>query len=99
MRLYRRTRARVRELLKEVKLAGYEQVQIAGDGDIADICRLTCLEQGVTVIENQVPSGMETLQGMNELPVLKIQGMRVILLEQDGNPLGIPDSQPSVKRN
>ena len=98
MRLYRRTRLRVRELLKEVKLAGYEQVQIAGDGDIADICRLTCLEQGITVIENPAPSGLETLQGINKSPVLSIQGMHVSLQAQDGNPLGKPDSRSSVKR-
>ena len=47
MRLYRRTRQRVRELLAEVQQAGYQQVSITGDGDIADICRLTCLEQGI----------------------------------------------------
>jgi DNA-binding MarR family transcriptional regulator len=46
MRLYRRTRQHVRELLGEVKQAGYHRVHIAGEGDIADICRLTCLEQG-----------------------------------------------------
>ena len=42
MHLYRRTRLRVRELLAEVKEAGYRQVIIDGEGDIADICRLTC---------------------------------------------------------
>ena len=43
MRLYRRTRQRVRELLGEVKTAGFHRIHIAGEGDIADICRLTCL--------------------------------------------------------
>src|SRR5512137_1386960 len=43
-RLYRKTRERVREYLAEVKAAGYKQVRIIGRGDIADICRLTCLE-------------------------------------------------------
>ena len=44
MALYRRTRTEAQRLLTEVKLAGYEQVYIDGDGEIAEICRLTCLE-------------------------------------------------------
>lgn len=50
MRLYRRTRLRVRELLVELQQAGYDQVLVDGEGDIADICRLTCLEQGINVL-------------------------------------------------
>src|SRR5574341_1394215 len=44
--LYRRTRQRVKEHLDTVRAAGMTRVQILGDGDVADICRLTCLEQG-----------------------------------------------------
>jgi len=68
MRMYRRTRQRVRELLGEVKTAGYQRVRITGEGDIADICRLTCLEQGVTVID-----------GADGLPTLEVHGLRVQL--------------------
>lgn len=73
MRLYRKTRLRVRELLVEVREAGYEKVQINGDGDIADICRLTCLEQGIKAteyIEAQPP---------NQVPILEVNGMKVNL--------------------
>jgi len=64
MRLYRRTRLRVRELIAEVKLAGYTQVMISGDGDIADICRLTCLEQSISALDNfdSASSGLPTLE-------------------------------------
>jgi dTDP-4-dehydrorhamnose reductase len=55
MRLYRRTRQQVRELLTEVRAAGYDQVCILGDGDLADICRLTCLEQGMSISEVDGP--------------------------------------------
>jgi DNA-binding MarR family transcriptional regulator len=60
--LYRNIRKRVRELLGELKKAGFEQVCIEGDvssddpklssqtNDILDICRLTCMEQGVRVL-------------------------------------------------
>jgi DNA-binding MarR family transcriptional regulator len=67
MRLYRRTRQLVRDLLVQVKENGYTQVRIEGEGDIADICRLTCLEQAVTVVED------------GNVPVLEVQGTKVHL--------------------
>ena len=67
MRLYRRTRQRVRELLTEVQKAGYQQVSITGDGDIADICRLTCLEQGIAILDD------------GQLPALEVHGTKVQL--------------------
>ncbi len=72
MRMYRRIRNRVRELLGEVKAAGYQRVRITGGGDIADICRLTCLEQGFSVVDTTDgnPPGF---------PVLEVHGMRVQL--------------------
>ena len=68
MRLYRRTRQRVLELLQEVQQSGYDRVRIQGEGDMAEICRLTCLEQSITVVE---ASGV---------PVLEVHGTRVQLL-------------------
>jgi DNA-binding MarR family transcriptional regulator len=72
MRLYRRTRLRVRELLAEIKQAGYSQVMISGDGDIADICRLSCLEQSISVLDDfdSTRSG---------LPILEVREMKVTL--------------------
>jgi DNA-binding MarR family transcriptional regulator len=67
MLLYRRTRAHVREILAEVKRAGFDSVQIVGDGDIADICRLTCLEQGIKVTDYQA------------IPILEVHGVKVNL--------------------
>jgi DNA-binding MarR family transcriptional regulator len=72
MRLYRRTRQHVRELLGEVKQAGYHRINIAGEGDIADICRLTCLEQGIAVAD--VIDGKPA-----NLPVLEVHGLKVHL--------------------
>lgn len=72
MRLYRRTRQHVRELLGEVKQAGYNHVHIAGEGDIADICRLTCLEQGIALAD--VSDGKPA-----NLPVLEVHGLKVHL--------------------
>jgi DNA-binding MarR family transcriptional regulator len=67
LRLYRRVRQRVIGLLSEVKAAGYVCVRLEGEGDIADICRLTCLEQGIAIVNTE------------GLPTLLVQGTRVSL--------------------
>lgn len=72
--LYRRIRQRVRELLTQVKQAGYDKVYLDGEGDIADICRLTCLEQGIRVAGESLPE-----QTLKELPVLEVRGAKVFL--------------------
>lgn len=65
--LYRNTRQRVREHLQEIKAAGFEKVSIRGEGDVADICRLSCLEQGLTFTSD------------DNAPVLEIVGLKVLL--------------------
>ena len=57
--LYRQTREEAKRLLREVKAAGYDSVFVEGDGEIAEIVRLTCLEMGVEtqlVNKSQVPN-------------------------------------------
>ena len=72
MRLYRQTRRQVRDLLDELQEAGYQAVRIEVQGqspdDIADICRLTCLERGVELLGEEDPG-----------PALRVQGQRVLL--------------------
>ncbi|MFZ2095302.1 MAG: winged helix-turn-helix transcriptional regulator [Anaerolineales bacterium] len=75
--LYRNIRKRVRELLAEVKHAGFDQVQIETEtnlddpklssqtNDIADVCRLTCLEQGIKISQDQ------------SCPILMVRGVKV----------------------
>ncbi len=65
--LYRRTRARAREQVAKLKEAGYAQVRILGEGDIADVCRLTCMEMGVTVVDDPAA------------PLLEVEEMKVVL--------------------
>ena len=65
--LYRKTRQRVSEYLTRIKSAGYNRVRIVGKGDVADICRLTCLEHGVNVVNDK------------DAPVLKVDGFKVTL--------------------
>ena len=65
--LYRKTRQRVNEYLVQVEAAGYDRVRIVGKGDVADICRLTCLEHGISVV------------GDKDAPVLQVEGLKVLL--------------------
>ncbi len=50
--LYRLVRERTREAVRQICEAGYSSVQVVGEGDVADVVRLTCLEQGLAVVEN-----------------------------------------------
>ena len=84
MRLYRRTRQRVADLLGEIKQAGFERVIIQGEGDIAEICRLTCLEQGIRVVEDPNPSRSDGL------PVLEVSDMRVHLIVSQKDSAVVP---------
>jgi len=72
MRLYRKTRKHVQELLDELRAAGYEGVHIETQtenaDDITDICRLTCLEQGIVI-----------LNGDSAGPVMRVRGPKVQL--------------------
>jgi hypothetical protein len=34
----------------KIRHAGFDRVRIVGSGDVADICKLTCLEQGISVV-------------------------------------------------
>ena len=62
LRLYRDTRTQSLELLQRARGAGFQQVAIEGDGDMAEICRLTCLEQGMPVAKAMRESALPTLQ-------------------------------------
>ena len=65
--LYRKTRRRVKEHLATIRKAGCEGVRLTGEGDVADICRLTCIEQGFKLVSN------------GNAPILEVRGLKVIL--------------------
>ena len=50
---YRLTRQRVKEHIAKIRHAGFDRVRIVGSGDVADICKLTCLEQGISVVSDK----------------------------------------------
>src|SRR5258708_2093857 len=65
--IYRKTRQRVKEQLAVVRKAGFHEIRILGEGDVADICRLTCLEQGIAVVKD------------GHAPILEVRGFKVLL--------------------
>jgi len=52
MRLYRLVRERSLKAIQQLRKSGFNQVRIVGDGEVAEICRLTCLEQNIDIVEN-----------------------------------------------
>jgi DNA-binding MarR family transcriptional regulator len=69
--LYRRVRQKVKDYVNRVKNDGFDQVRLVGEGDVADICRLTCLEQGIAIVDKP------------NIPVLEVQGLKVILISME----------------
>ena len=69
--LYRLVRERVSQAIEEVKNAKVHTVRIEGNGDVAEVCRLTCLEHNIHV-------STET-----DLPVLRIVGLKVFFEMED----------------
>jgi len=65
--IYRKTRQRVKVHLNEVTKAGYDRVRLIGDGDVADICRLSCLEHEIEIVND------------GDVPVLEVKGFKVHL--------------------
>ncbi len=50
--LYRHTRQKTLTAIRQLRENSYEQVRIEGDGEIAEVCRLTCLENSLPVTED-----------------------------------------------
>ena len=67
-RLYRLVRERSVSALKQVEQAGYSTVYLEGEGDVAEVCRLTCLEMGISLAEAK-----------DHAPVLRVQGLKVFV--------------------
>lgn len=65
--LYRLVRERMLQVIQQVRQQGYGHIRLIGNGDIADVCRLTCLEQGMVVVEDL------------SAPVVRIQDLKLHL--------------------
>ncbi|MBN2676981.1 MAG: winged helix-turn-helix transcriptional regulator [Anaerolineaceae bacterium] len=65
--LYRLTREKVSALLAQVQAEGHSGVRLIGDGDVADVCRLTCLEQSISILDDP------------KVPAIIVHGIKVYL--------------------
>lgn len=57
--LYRRVRNKVKDIVIKLQAENVKGVRIIGDGDVADICRLTCIEQDMPISEDPAMPGLE----------------------------------------
>jgi DNA-binding MarR family transcriptional regulator len=76
MRVYRQLREAAKREVGHARQKGYEGLQVEGDGDAADVCRLTCLEMGMKVLDGP---------GTEPQAVLQIEGSGVRFVERRGN--------------
>ena len=72
MHVYRESRRQAREALRSARQRGFDSIRIDGDGDIADVARLTCLEEGFAIV-NEAQDGTTG--------VLEIRGQKIRLRE------------------
>jgi DNA-binding MarR family transcriptional regulator len=74
MSLYRDIRSQSRQALEQAREKGIHKVYIDGDGDIADICRLSCLEAGFQIADRPASE---------DVAVLEIEGKDLVLQMPD----------------
>ena len=65
--LYNLIRQRTRAVLDELRSFDIDTVRIEGDGEVAEVCQLTCLEQGIQIDQEQAGA------------VIKIDGLKLVL--------------------
>lgn len=73
-KLFRHVRSRVTILLAPLEAEGRFIIRLEGEGDVADVCRLTCMERHFTLTENP------------NAPTLLVDGIKVKLLLPEMEP-------------
>lgn len=71
--LYRLVRQRVLTALEQIGECGYDRVRVQGDGDVGEICRLTCLEKNFRVVDDPWA------------PLLRIDNLKVFVEMKDNH--------------
>ena len=66
-KLFRHVRERVTGLLQKLEAMDIHAVRLNATGDVADVCRLTCMEQHFTITDNP------------DAPALVVDGLKVRL--------------------
>jgi DNA-binding MarR family transcriptional regulator len=68
MALYREVREQSRQALEKVSDEGFAKVYVDGEGDVADVCRLSCYEHGLQVVDEPEEE---------DVAVLEVQGTEI----------------------
>jgi DNA-binding MarR family transcriptional regulator len=71
MEMYRLVRDRSKNAIIELKREGRNKARIEGEGEIAEILRLTCMEHGLSIEEN------------GNYPKLKVDGLKIFTEKED----------------
>lgn len=71
LELYRLVRKRSLTAIQELKQQGHTSVMIQGEGDVAEILKLTCMEQGMAIGKNQHD------------PLLRVVGLKIFFGKED----------------
>lgn len=71
MQLYRLVRKRSLKAIADVKALGYSAVSVEGEGDVAEILKLTSMEQGLNISPQR------------EYPLLKVIGLKIFIEEKE----------------
>jgi len=67
LQLYRLVRIRSMNAIKEIKSEGYSSVRLKGEGDVVEILKLTCVEQGIAISQD------------HNAPVFKVVGLKIFI--------------------
>jgi DNA-binding MarR family transcriptional regulator len=78
--LFRLIRKRMHDAIVQVRQAGFDRVRLEGDGDIADVCRLTCLENGIVIVQE------------DEAPRVIIRAMKLFVIFEKDSEISSPIS-------
>ncbi len=59
--LYRLVRLRSLEMLGALEKRGVDRIRLVGEGDVYDVCKLTCVEQGIEVTDDKTALRVEII--------------------------------------
>lgn len=71
MELYRLVRKRSLQAIAEIKNQGFSTVRVKGEGDVAEILKLTCIEQGIKPSQD------------HQYPVFNVVGLKIFIEKED----------------
>lgn len=65
MTLYRRTRKKALDAIAQARRQGLGTLAIEGNGELAEVCRLTCIEQGIELVHGEEPVPRIVVDGLD----------------------------------